>query len=88
MVDTTHDANQSEKSITQKAIEGFGLDYPDDTERFLEVFGESTREGGTLEGIFEALIEAFPEKKESILNFPMYAEVDGELVRVRLPEKD
>jgi hypothetical protein len=30
---------------------------------------------------------ALPDKKESILNFPMYAEVDGELVRVRLPEK-
>ena len=38
--------------------------------------------------LFDELIEAFPDKKESILNFPMYAEIDGELVRVRLPDKD
>jgi hypothetical protein len=31
---------------------------------------------------------AFPDKKESILNVPMYAEVDGKLVRATLPEKD
>ena len=38
--------------------------------------------------LFDELIEAFPEKRESILNFPMYTEIDGELVWATLPEKD
>jgi hypothetical protein len=27
-------------------------------------------------------------RQKSILNFPIYAEIDGELVRVRIPDKN
>ena len=77
--------NHGEKSFTQKALEGFGLDYPDDVEKFLEVLEASTGEGGTLGGMFEALIEAFPDKKDRILNVPLFTEIDGEVHRVTLP---
>ena len=87
MVDTTHDAKQAEKSFTQKAVEGWGLEYPKDVEKFLEVFEKSTEEGGTLGGIFEALIEAFPDKKETILRVPVHQTVDGE-VHLILPSKE
>jgi len=79
--------NQDERSIAQ-FIEGFVLEYPKDVEKFFEIFfGHEDAEKPVGE-LFDELIEAFPDKKESILNFPMYAEIDGELVRVRLPEKD
>ena len=73
--------------IVKTFIEGFGLEFPKDYEKFAEVMGRFD-DGGTVGELFDALIEAFPDKKESILDFPMYAEIDGKLVRVRLPEKD
>jgi hypothetical protein len=87
MADIIQFPNQDERSIAQ-FIEGFGLEYPKDAEKFFEIFfGHEDAEKPVGE-LFDELIEAFPDKKESILNFPMYAEIDGELVRVRLPEKD
>ncbi len=87
MADVIQFPNQAERSIAQ-FVEGFGLEYPKDAKKFFEIFfGHEDGEKPVGE-LFDELIEAFPEKKESILNFPMYAEVDGELVRVRLPEKD
>jgi hypothetical protein len=79
--------NPDERAIAQ-FVEGFGLEYPKDAEKFFEIFfGQEDGEKPVGE-LFDELIEAFPDKKESILNFPMYAEIDGELVRVRLPDKD
>ena len=73
--------------IIKTFIEGFGLEYPKDAEKFFEVF-DRFEAGGTVGELFDALVEAFPDKRESILDFPMYTEVDGELVRIRFPEKD
>ena len=79
--------NQEEESIAQSLVEGYGLEFPVDADKFFEIFLRF-EDGGTVVELFDELIEAFPDKKESILSFPMYAEVDGELVRVKLPEKD
>ena len=74
-----------EKFITQKFMEGFGLDYPEDLEKFNEVFFNFTREGGSLNQLFKDLVEAFPDKKEKILNAPMFTTIDGEVYEVVLP---
>ena len=87
MADIIQFPDQDERAIAQ-FIEGFGLEYPKDAEKFCEIFFGYEEGEKTVGELFDELIEAFPDKKESILNFPMYAEVDGELVRVRLPEKD
>ena len=87
MADIIQFQNQDERSIAQ-FIEGFGLEYPKDAEKFFEIFFGGEDGEKPVGELFDALIEAFPDKKESILNFPMYAEIDGELVRVRLPDKD
>jgi hypothetical protein len=73
--------------IIKTFIESFGLEYPKDYEKFAEVMGRFD-DGGTIGEFFDALVEAFPDKKESIMDFPMYTEIDGELVRIRFPEKD
>lgn len=77
-----------EKSNAQKVVEGFGLEYPNDAEKFTEICMKFNRPGATLGQFIDDLIEAFPEKKESILNIPMYTEVDGKLVRARLADRD
>jgi hypothetical protein len=87
MADIIQFQNEDEKSIAQ-FIEGFGLAYPKDAEKFFEIFFGYEEGEKTVGELFDELIEAFPDKKESIMNFPMYAEIDGELVRVRLPKKD
>ena len=68
-----------EKFITQKFMEGFGLDYPQDLERFNEVFVKFTGNGGSLYQLFKDLVEAFPDKKEKMLNAPMFTTLDGEV---------
>jgi hypothetical protein len=68
-----------EKFITQNFMEGFGLDYPKDLEKFNEVFGKYTANGGSLNQLFKDLVEAFPDKKEKILNAPMLVTLDGEV---------
>ncbi|MCK5418908.1 MAG: hypothetical protein KAI93_10390 [Desulfobacterales bacterium] len=87
MADIIQFPNQDERAIAQ-FVKGFGLEYPKDAEKFFEIFFGHEEGEKTVGELFDELIEAFPDKKESILNFPMYAEIDGELVRVRLPEKD
>ena len=74
-----------EKFITQKFLESFGLDYPEDLEKFHEVFFKFTDKGGSLNQLFKDLIEAFPEKKDRILNVPLFTEIDREINRVTLP---
>ena len=87
MADIIQFPDQDEKAIAQ-FVEGFGLEYPKDAEKFFEIFFGYEEGEKTVGELFDELIEAFPDKKKSILNFPMYAEIDGELVRVRLPDKD
>jgi hypothetical protein len=75
------------KYIIKTFIEGFGLEFPKDYEKFAEVMGRFEN-GGTARELYDALIETFPDKKESILAFPMYIEVNGELIMIRFSEKD
>ena len=74
-----------EKFITQNFMEGFGLDYPKDLEKFNEVFRKYTANGGSLYQLFKDLVEAFPDKKEKILNAPMLATLDGEADEAKPP---
>ena len=74
-----------EKFITQKFMEGFGLDYPEDLEKFNEVFFNFTREGGSINQLFKDLVEVFPNKKEKIRNAPMFTTIDGEVRDVVRP---
>ena len=85
MADIRQFQSPDERSIAQ-FIEGFDLEYPKDAEKFFEIFFGYEEGEKTVGEVFDELIEAFPDKKESILNFPMHAEIDGELVRVRLPD--
>jgi hypothetical protein len=87
MADLIQFPKENPTYIIKTFIEGFGLEYPKDFEKFLEVMSRFD-EGGTVEEFYDALVEAFPDKKESIMNFPMYTEVDGELVRIRFPDKE
>jgi len=68
-----------EKFVTQNFMEGFGLDYPKDLEKFNEVFVKFTGNGGSLYQLFKDLAEAFPDKKEKMLNAPMFTTLDGEV---------
>ena len=77
-----------EKFIAREFMEDFGLDYPEDLEKFHAVFFKFTAEGGSLDQLFKDLIEAFPEKKDRILNVPLFAEIDGEMNRATLPVEE
>jgi hypothetical protein len=68
-----------EKFISQKFMEGFGLNYPKDLEKFKEVFGTFTGNGGSLYQLCKDLAKAFPDKKEKILNAPMFTIMDEEV---------
>jgi hypothetical protein len=68
-----------EKFITQKFMEGFGLNYPEDLEKFNEAFSNFTSNGGSLNQLFKDLVETFPDKKEKILNAPMFKSDDGKV---------
>jgi hypothetical protein len=61
-------SDEVEKSFTQKYIEGFGLEFPKDADKFLEIFEKFSEQEGTFDQFVDELIEAFPDKKESILN--------------------
>ena len=73
------------KFITQEFMEGFGLNYPEDLEKFNEVFSNFTREGGSQNQLFKDLVEIFPDKKEKILNAPMLTTLDGEVLEGKPP---
>jgi len=77
-----------EKFITQNFMEGFGLDYPEDLEKFNEVFFNFTREGGSQNQLFKDLVQAFPDKKEQIRNAPMFATIEKEIHVERLATDD
>jgi hypothetical protein len=68
-----------EKFITQRFMEDFGLHYPQDLEKFNDIFFKFTREGGSLNQLFKDLAEAFPDKKEKIRNAPMFKATGGEV---------
>ena len=57
-----------EKSFTQEYIESFGLEFPQDFDKFLEIFKKFSEQDKTFDQFVDELIEAFPDKKESILN--------------------
>ena len=66
-----------EKCFTRRFMEGFGLAFPEDVERFVEIFTRFSEDGGTLGQLFDDVMEAFPKKKERILNLPIYTGFDG-----------
>ena len=58
-----------EKCMTQKLVEGFGLEFPKDARKFAEIFLKSEDEN--FDQLLNDLAEAFPEKRESILGVPV-----------------
>ena len=65
-----------DKCITQRFMEGFGLDFPKDADKFVEIFSRFGHEGGTFGQLIEELVEAFPEKKDQILGIPIFTEIE------------
>ena len=56
-------------------MEGFGLEFPQDADNFLDIF-ERFADGGTFDQLTNELCEAFPDKRESILSVPAYVDKD------------
>jgi hypothetical protein len=54
-----------DKYLTQRREAGFGLESPKDAEKFLKIF-ERFADGGTFGQLLADLLEAFPDKRESI----------------------
>lgn len=73
-----------EKCITQKLVEGFGLDFPKDAEKFAEIFLKFS-EDEPLGQLIDDLVEAFPDKKNSILSVPVHVTSDGKVHIEMLP---
>ena len=67
-----------DKCFTQRFIEGFGLEFPKDADKFLEIF-ERFAEGGSFEQLQGDLVEAFPDKQETILSIPVDTTADDEV---------
>jgi hypothetical protein len=67
-----------DKCFTQRYMEAFGLEFPKDADRFLEILERFDNRGGTIGQLTDGLVEAFPEKKDRILSLPKYSEFDGE----------
>ena len=61
-----------EKCMTQKLMEGFGLEFPKDARKFAEIFLKS--EDGDLDQLLNDLVKTFPEKRESILSVPVHVD--------------
>ena len=66
-----------DKRFTERFMEGFGLEFPKDADKFLEIF-ERFADGGTFGRLSDELCEAFPDKRESILSVPIYVNDGGE----------
>jgi len=64
-----------DKCFTERFMEGFGLEFPEDADKFLSIF-ERFAEGGTFGQLQDDLVEAFPDKRESILSVPIYVDDD------------
>jgi hypothetical protein len=67
-----------EKCFTQRFMEGFGLEFPKDVDRFIEIFIKFSEDSGTIGQLIDEWVEAFPEKKDRILGLPIYSGFDGE----------
>ena len=76
-----------DKCFTQRFMEGFGLDFPEDANKFVEIFTRYGDEGGTFGQLINDLVEAFPDKRERILSIPVHTTTDGE-VHMEVPDKD
>ena len=55
--------------------------------KFLEVLEAEGSDQWTVTQLFEAMIDAIPEKKETILSIPVHRTIDGE-VHIELLSKD
>ena len=65
-----------EKCFTQRFMEGFGLEFPKDAKKFAEIFTRFGDEGGTFGQLIDELIDAFPDKKDSILKVTVVMDED------------
>ena len=65
------------KCFTETFMEGFGLEFPKDAAKFLEIF-QRFADGGTFGQLSDELCEAFPNKSENILSVTVYVDDDGE----------
>ena len=65
-----------EKCFTQSFMEGFGLEFPKDSDRLLEILERFDNCGGTMMQLFDDVVEAFPEKKERITGLSIYTRCD------------
>jgi len=59
----------NEKCFTQRFMEGFGLEFPKDADRFVEILERFDDQDGTLGQLFDDVIDALPEKMDRILGF-------------------
>ena len=58
-----------EKCFTQRFMEAFGLEFPKDAYRFVEIFNRFSEDGGIFGQLIDELVEAFPEKRDRILGY-------------------
>ena len=66
-----------EQFFTQRFMEGFGLDFPKDADRFVDILERFDEDGGTIGQLFEEVVEAFSDKKDQILSLPIHIGFDG-----------
>jgi len=65
---------RAKKCFTQRFMEGFGLEFPKDADRFVEIFTRFAEAGGTFGQFIDELVVAPPEKKDQISGLPIYTE--------------
>ena len=66
-----------ERSFIQRFTEVFGLGFPKDADRFVEILEGFDDDGGTLGLLFDEVMEAFPEKRDWLLSLPICTGFDG-----------
>ena len=59
------------KNQQNKIMEGFELGFPQDADKFLDIF-ERFADDETFDQLTNELCEAFPDKREIILSVPVY----------------
>jgi len=52
-------------------MEGFGLEFPKDVDKFLEILENFDQDGGTFGQLVDELGEVFPEKRDRIIDAPI-----------------
>jgi len=65
-----------EKYFIRRFMEAFGLEFPKDADRSVEILEKFDDGGGTIGKLFDDVMEAFPEKKDRILSLPIYTGID------------